>query len=186
VANVGAFRAGGTERRGEVELVAAKLGAVEIARDHVEPGYRPDARRAPTLTAGGYLAAVDDLGSPAYSPSRIAASPEPVRAASDAALRDAEALTLAPAPPSRATGCSSGTAGRPVEVAIPPNGLLITSTGESAAGVAVRRFAAAYTPLRGSVAASTTALLRPPPDPEPRPWHARITSGGDVRACPAG
>ena len=62
------------------ELERAGLGAMEIARDTVEPGFSstPSASIRSTCTSMRlhYLPAVDAYGSPAYSPGELIAAPE--------------------------------------------------------------------------------------------------------------
>jgi hypothetical protein len=71
-----------------------------------------------------------------------------------------------------------------MQLEVPPSGLIVATDGGSPATVRVRRFAATAQPLPGgSVAAATTAVLRPPGDRSPVPWHAELASAGTVRAC---
>ena len=81
--------------------VKAELRSVELARDRVDPAFRPDPTRAPQIDAGGYLDAVDDLGSPADSLREVRAQSAEVRAVADAVLVRALRARLLPCPASR-------------------------------------------------------------------------------------
>ena len=63
--NLDQLRQGAAGLRDTSAYVKAELRAVELARGRVDAAFRPDPIRAPQVAAGGYLAAVDDLGSPA-------------------------------------------------------------------------------------------------------------------------
>jgi hypothetical protein len=63
--NLAVLQRGALGLRIDSGIAAAELRAVEWAATRVDPRYEPDSRRMPTLTAGHYLAAVADLGSPA-------------------------------------------------------------------------------------------------------------------------
>lgn len=67
-------------------LARADLGAIEIARRSVSPGFWLSPELAGTVSlinveAGSYLAAVQEHGSPAYTPAELARAPEPGREA---------------------------------------------------------------------------------------------------------
>jgi hypothetical protein len=177
VANTGTFRAGGDERRADVTLELAKLGAVEVARDHVPPAFVPEPRHAPTLTAAGYFAAIDDLGSPAPSPTQLAAAPERERLAADTTLIAAEGITAAePQGGGSGRSCAVGTQ---VDLDVPSSGLVISGP----ASVSLRRFAAGFQP---PLKTTGLALVRPPRDRYAGPWHARVAAVEPVNVCFAG
>ncbi len=74
---------------------------MELARDRVDPAFRPDPIRAPQIDAGGYLDAVDDLGSPADSLREVRAQSAEVRAVADAVLVRAVRARLRAVPGAR-------------------------------------------------------------------------------------
>jgi hypothetical protein len=63
--NLAVLQRGALGLRIDSGIAAAELRAVEWAATRVDPSYEPDPHRMPTVTAGHYLAAVADLGSPA-------------------------------------------------------------------------------------------------------------------------
>ena len=97
VANFNVLKSGSSGLQENSRYVSAELGALELARSKVDPDYRPDLTRAPQVYAGEYLEAVDDLGSPADSPTGLDARPEPVRQAADLVLARALKVQATPA-----------------------------------------------------------------------------------------
>ena len=84
--------------------VRASLAAVEVAAPVVAPTFVPEPLNAPQVTAGPYLAAVRDLGSPALTLPELERAPAGTRSHSDQVLEQAE--RLAPVPVARAIACS--------------------------------------------------------------------------------
>jgi len=64
VGNSAALRDGGRALRDATNTVMPALAAVEVGGNAVAPNYQVEASKAPQITAGRYLAAVRDLGSP--------------------------------------------------------------------------------------------------------------------------
>ena len=98
------------------DLIKADLGAVEIARDTVDPAFVLTEQLAGTayvhVAAGNYLTAADEFGSPADTPAEIAAAPEPAREAADRVLAGALGLRVSPASaPASGPGCRRVEAG---------------------------------------------------------------------------
>lgn len=174
VANVGDLRSGARFLRSEGPVVRADLGALELARASVPPGYV--ATHFPgtpfvAMNAAGYFAAARDYGFHAYSAAEIAAAPEPARLAADGELVSLLRLSVqqggaasavgAGAPP-RIDAVTGGTARiqggcvrfRPAaaRAAATPAGLAVTvpagglalAAAGSPATVAVRRFAVTF------------------------------------------
>jgi len=198
------------ETTGEIEL--ASLGAIEIARDTVDPAYRLDDEIAGTpvagVQAGPYLSAVDDLGSPALALDEIAAAPEQPRLYADLVLSRALRVTFTPrsygglgagvaptllgtADGGQATtegGCleldrSPRRAPRLLELA--PGGAVIEAPGGAAVDARLRRFATASFPVEaGRVPGRSVAVLAIPPDRAPQwSWQLELTSAGPIRVC---
>jgi hypothetical protein len=200
----------GTERRGISDGLRARLAAVEVARDTVDPGYRPDKASVHVhLLAGPYLDAVDDLGSPAYSVDELPTRSEPARAGADATL--VEALRIRPAlvPRERAAtgrapsveaaegGAEQRTArcarfrphvrGATLDLTLAPGGLLVRPAGPAPVEVRMRRFAglppnAPFAVVRPG----TAALIAIPRDRSTRPWRVRLSASDPVEACGTG
>jgi hypothetical protein len=150
--------------------VRAELGAAEIAGSAASPSFQPDVHHLPWLYEGQYLAAVRDLGSPAFSAAQIAAQGEEYREAADgvllaaehpalvqpstADLRDAVPATIAHSAGvtverAPVTGTSAGCTrltpgpapGFATVVLTPGQGLYMTMRGAGQLDIYVRRFA---------------------------------------------
>jgi hypothetical protein len=145
VGNVDSLRDGGAQLRTVSDYVRAELRAVELARDSVAPDFRPDLSRMPQVSAGTYLRAVDDLGSPAYSVARVRQAPEAVRLAADDVLLRALGVRSTPAAPggdcTGAPVAAAGKAGRDLRGGALD---LVISAGAAPVDVSVRNLAAAY------------------------------------------
>jgi hypothetical protein len=181
---------------------------VELARDRVEPDYRPDPLESPQLRADAYLAAVADWGSPADSVDEVLRRPEPARQGADAVsvavLRPrvapaARAADPAPAPAAESTesgtatlrgGCRAFTPNPGAEgalvVALPATGLTIAAA-TAPVGVRLRRFADGY---RGepdvNVPPGEPVTLTIDRDRSDRPWHVRLSASAPFRVCSPG
>lgn len=208
VANVGALRDGARFLRGQAALTRAELGAVELVRGKVMPGYAPDAFPFAVLTAGPYLTAAKALGSPADTPAEIAAEPEEARLGADSQLLHIRGLGLGPAraagagaaPPVEAVaggavrtagGCvrfrppsftPAGIVGR-LEVTVPAGGLLVRSDG-GPAPLGLRRFAHTFpSDAQATLAPSAPTTLRLSPDAAREPWHLRLLPARGATVC---
>jgi hypothetical protein len=210
VSNLGAFRDSAAYLRGQAQLTRADLGALDITRGIVTPGYVstlfPGAPFV-TLRAGPYFSAERAMGTPADTPAELATAPEPARMDADTELVQIHGVRLEPssgAPlgarptvDSVAGGAVSGsaacTAFRPATftpgapaandfiLTVPASGLVVRAEGGSAA-VSVRRFADEFHPL-GEVAAGGTALVRIARDQAPQPWHLQVAPTGSATVC---
>lgn len=200
--------------RATSELERADLGALEIARDSVDPAFRLDEQIALTayvgVEAGPYLAAVDEFGSPAYTPAEIAAAPEPARRAADLVLSRALGITFTPAPegavesePAGATtpavvgdqvgwrtagACVARDGGATTSVVeLPPGGATLESGGGSPAEIHLRRFAVeSFTIEAGRVSPGAAATLVIPEDRAEEPWELEVRSNGPITICGRG
>jgi hypothetical protein len=121
--NLRDLRGGERSFRHADESVRAALAAVQIAAPVVAPGFMPHPPSAPQITAGPYLAAVQDLGSPTYTLPEVRAAPEGTRVLLDAVLERAEGISLR-----GAAGCARlpiRTARRTVYISLRPRGELL-------------------------------------------------------------
>jgi hypothetical protein len=98
VGQVGSFRYGGNFFRDWARFVPTSLGALELARDHVDPAFRPDPVRAPDIEAAKYFDTTKDFGSPADSPTEILRRPEDARENADSVLSAALRIGVQQAP----------------------------------------------------------------------------------------
>ena len=202
--NVNDLYDGAAGLRGIDETVAAELAAVELEKAVVSANFQPDTRLAPQITAGPYLAAVRDLGSPAMSLSTLVTRSAPIRASADRALVGAIMPVLVShrrvptdgvAP--RIDGRGGGTLKRDeacvvfrprvggvmpsFDLVVPRHGLAIQS--ESTVDVRLLRFAADYPQTPSTTLTPGFSLLRPPPDTVLKPWRVRLASSSTTRVC---
>jgi hypothetical protein len=181
--------------RSTSEIERADLGAVEIARDMVEPGFLLEEDIADTnyvtVDAGSYLSARDAYGSPAYTPEEIAAAPEPARVAADKVLAAALRLQLAPLPaagaPRRLGSCSRArpAQGSAATVQLPPGGVVMRSRAPGPVAIRLRRFAPLFPVELGALRTGAWAQLAIPRDRSERPWQMQLSGDGPVLVCPA-
>ncbi len=195
------------------QLEKAGLGAVEIARDTVEPGFTLTEELVSTgyvhVEAGSYLSARDAFGSPAYSPAEIAAATPAARFAADkvlfAALRmglfTVPASALPNVPPSRveagvspvtipAGACAlvpSDGSNSPL-LTLPRTGVVFRAGAEPVNMVELSRFATAEFPiqLQESVAAGQTAEIAIPADRSSVPWTMQLETAATTTVCGRG
>jgi len=169
-------------------LVRADLTALEIAGP-VNPSFllTQDVSPAPffNISAGTYLSAVDAWGSPAYTQSELASSPEGVREEADRVLGATLGLKLEP---------GKGTAGTCRTVRASPSGRtgvelgpgtvsFANPRGGARAEVALRRFSDAFPIDAGTLKPGSHASLTIPADASARPWHLGIEGHGPVSIC---
>ena len=82
IGGVNAFDGGEDYLHAGSQTVSAELGALQLARGVVAPGFVLDPRWAPQVIAGPYFAAVRAIGSTsAWTPAQIRRAPQSVRAA---------------------------------------------------------------------------------------------------------
>jgi hypothetical protein len=177
-------------------LTRADIGAIEIARRTVAPEFQLNPEVAGisglvNIYAGPYLEAVDEYGSPAYTPAELASAPEAARRQADVVLGQALPIT---------TDTQLGEyaeAGSAVEncVVAPPGGGgsgLVVSPGTTRIEVApgppaafsLRRFAAAEFAVHTEGApGNSTTLLHIPRDASRRPWRLQVEASQPVRVC---
>ena len=184
----------------ESALAKAELGAVELARERVDPVYTPTAVPSGAeflgnVDAGSYLSAVDRFGSPADEPDELADRSETARAAADRVLAQALDLSLArpqagtrrASPPGRAQAPGTGPcpviAGRVEPFVVAAPAALTVRARRRPAELGLRRFATRSYPIElGAATPDRAALLRLPADASAEPWEL-IARGGSVSVC---
>src|SRR5262249_13689523 len=85
--------------RSQTVLTRSDLAAIEIAERTVEPSFALTPEIGGTsflneIEAGNYLTAVDEYGSPAYTPAELASAPEAGRVQADVVLVNALPVTI--------------------------------------------------------------------------------------------
>ena len=173
-------------------LTRSDLAAIEIADRTVEPAFRLSPEAAGTLflneiEAGEYLQAVDEYGSPAYSPGELVAAPEEGRVHADLVLANALPLAIETEsvdPPARGDCVRVAGGAGAAPLALRP-GTTTVELGPGGAGrVRLRRFAGREYPLdSGAIQPRSTARLYIPRDRLRRPWRLLVEAGQGALVC---
>lgn len=171
-------------------LTRADLAAIEIADRTVDPAFRLSPEAAGTvflneIEAGEYLQAVDEYGSPAYSPVQLAGAPEEGRAHADLVLANALPLEIETgAGGAGAKGDCIGVGGS-AALALEP-GVTTVELGPGEGTVKLRRFARREYPLNsGTLPAGSTTRLFIPADRLARPWQLLVEADRGASVCRA-
>jgi hypothetical protein len=108
MSNVAGIKGGGDFFEDESAYNRAELGALELARDEVDPSFVPEAVPFPAgadpphqdlgFTAGAYFDAIDEFGSPADSEAELATEPAAARDEADRISAAALPISLTDAP----------------------------------------------------------------------------------------
>jgi hypothetical protein len=195
LANLSPLRDGRDVLREQTVLTRADLAAIEIARRTVDSNFAllPEIAGTASLIdvqVGNYLDAVEEHGSPAYTPAELVTAPPLGRVQADIVL--AQALPLSteklPGTDSRARGRCATVMGRrgpgAAEVRLRPGVTGIEVKPGPDAELSLRRFATAEHPVSTEpIPGDSTTLLRIPRDAVARPWFLRIEAAQPVRVC---
>jgi hypothetical protein len=191
-ANIGDLQEAGDGLRFNTQVVAAELGAVEIAREAVDPAFAPYMRQF-GQPAGPYFASIDRYASsPAYTVEEIRGTTEYAKRRADVTLIRAEELrprSVASRIAQRLEACRGIAAGAFAEARVPPRGIAVRAEG-GAATMGLRRYARDAA-RSWRIAPGRIWILVPKDDRDPdTPWKAVVHSaGGGARLCllgPAG
>lgn len=172
------------------DLIGAGLGAVQISRDTVDPGFVLTNNLLGTgyvhVPAGLYLSAADAFGAPGDAPDEIAAAPEPARAAADRVLASALGVSVSPAEAAGAEGCEMlDPAGAVATTDLPPGGAVVSGSPGGDLELQIRRFAADSFPIgAGTISGPDSVSIAIPADRSTRPWQLEVTGHGGVAVCP--
>lgn len=204
VSGLGEFHDAANGLRSTDQIVKAEITPLEIGAGRMPADFQPEPAKAPQIEAGGYIAAVEDIGSsPAFTEKQLAGIDDGRRRLADGVFTRGYGLRLLPAS-ALGVAAPGPVADQPIESAVITRGacvLALPQTGSTAtvaftapAGgvsirapggkVALRRFADSFgDPLPGSAA---SALLRIPSDRSSRPWHVRVSGAKRIQACGVG
>jgi hypothetical protein len=174
-------------------LTRADTAAIEIARRSVDPEFQlnPELAGTPTLVdvfAGKYFQAVDEYGSPAYSPAELATAPEPGRRQADIVLGQALPIStdtsLGAYDAAAGAGCAEAGGGALSELPVSAGLTRIELAPGPHASFSLRRFAVGEYPVvtEGALGGSVT-ILRIPRDTLARPWHLLVEASQAARVC---
>ena len=183
---------GSDNLRHQTVLTKADLGAMEIARKTISPYFllSPEVAGTPSLidvNATSYFPVAREHGTPAYTPSELAAAPEKGRAQADVVLAAALPVSLQAHPPrGRARGgcveLPGGGANRVLRLG--PGTTRIELDPGPRAAVLLRRFATEGFPIfLGNVQGGSVAELAIPRDRARRPWRLFLEARQPARAC---
>jgi len=169
-------------------LTRADLGAIEIAGGSVEPAFRLSPEAAGTvflneIEAGEYLQAVDEYGSPAYSPAELAAAPEEGRVHADLVLANALPLGIETGSGGPGAGGACVRVTGTTSLQLRP-GTTTIELGPGEGAVKLRRFARREYPLNsGVLPPGSTTHLSIPRDRLERRWQLLVEAGQGARVC---
>jgi hypothetical protein len=184
--------------RNQAVLTKADLGAMEIARGTISPNFAlsPEIAGTPSLIdveAQKYFAAVDEYGSPAYTPDELAAAPVPGPRQADLILASALSLSLvtrsgqydsSDAGSENCVTLPAGSSAPAPEIQLAPGRTRIEVAPGPRADFSLRRFARGGYPVgtEGAPGESTT-MLAIPRDRAPQPWFLQVTASQQTRVC---
>lgn len=192
-ANLVHFREGSRWLKSQAVLTKADLGAVEIARETVDPDFflTPEIAGTASLAVvnpGRYLREVRAHGSPAYDESELIEAPEAGRRQADIVLSHALPLSTETVPgvrPRQTGDCAVVAGGRDAsEATLEPGVNRIEVPAGPKASLSLRRFATEGfpVPLEDAPGRSTT-LLTVPPDTSDLAWRLRVEAPQPVTVC---
>jgi hypothetical protein len=179
-------------------LTRAGTGAIEIARRTVDPEFQlsEEVAGTPSLVnvfADPYLEAVDEHGSPAYTPAELAAAPDYARRQADIVLSQALPLSTLTRTGAYDPGASDrGCVALPSGGSLPQSGFRLSpglTRIELAPGpraeLTLRRFASGEFPVptEGAPGSSVTELEVPRDAAPEYPWHLRVEASQPARIC---
>jgi hypothetical protein len=179
--------------KGQTVLTRSDLAAIEISRRTVDPDFRltPAVAGTPSLidvSAGDYLEAETDFGSPAYTPQELAGAPAAGRRQADVVLSRALPLSTVVRPGARIPGpergdcISAGGSSRGVPLA--SGAARIEVAPGPPARISLRRFATGVFPVHPEGApGNSVTILRIPPDRAPQPWYLHVDAAQRARVC---
>jgi hypothetical protein len=159
------------------------LGALELARGQVDPGFKLTEENSGVeylgfLDADSYFSAIDAYGSPAYTPTELDTASEPARVSADMVSAAALAVGLVPAGAERRR-CEDGL---PSSTVVPSQGLVLVARVPGVQA-SLRRYATRSSPVAlGALPPNSPELLRIEPDRSARPWRVQLSRPG-VSVC---
>jgi hypothetical protein len=196
--NLAQMKDGADWEKEQTLFTRSDTAALEIARPTVAPSFAlgaPEVAGTASLAlvnAQQYFEAVDNHGSPAFSPQELAAAPENGQHWADLVLSQALPLSTATRPgaflpndPSRCLTLPGGEGEGTPAVKLEPGLTRIWLAPGPAAPLLLRRFTTREFPVDlGELPGGSTTLLRIPHDRAPRyPWRLRVESAQPVRFC---
>jgi hypothetical protein len=181
-ANLAQLRNGSAGLRQDSPSKRTELAVLEITEGRLGPRLQiglmgPVMRQiGQNNVTTGYLEAVREFGSPAFSLPELRAQDELIRQFADADLADSFDLRLEPTA-APATRCRriAGKAGEGTSFELPRGGAVLRTQGQPAE-LRLRRFATGFTVPAGTLTPGSTMTLSVPPDAAPDPWYASAST----------
>jgi hypothetical protein len=169
--------------RVESARAAGELRAVEWARDTVAEDFEPDHVRSPFLFAGPYLAAIDDLGSPAMSDGEILASADDLRQLVDRTSVGALRVFDTPQVDNHRATCDEDV--RTTDLALAPGSVVTIQAGDEPVEIRLRRIADTYAkePAHEVRSGSGFSFAISADTAPTSAWHARLHSNAPFTVC---
>jgi hypothetical protein len=168
----------------------AQFAVLELARDHVDPGFagiRSLGVFGNVAPAGPYLDASARYGSLGFSLPELERQSESVRQGADRVLASALELRLRPSPAGRRpAGCQvlrNEDPGGPIGVELPQGGASLRARTATRAPVTLGRFGTSPSAEVGTLPPAKRTVLRVPTDASPVPWRAAVTGARSVEVC---
>lgn len=191
--NLMLLKEGSDHLKQESVLTRADTAAIEIARRTVDPQFEltPEVAGTPSLVniyAGRYLNAVDEYGSPAYTPTGLADAPSAGRRQADIVLGAALPVSTRTVPHrfdvGAPAGCVKAGVGGRGEVLIGPGMTRIELAPGPAAGLSLRRYAAGEYPLvLPSAPGDSRTVMTIPSDESSQPWYLHVDAEQSALVC---
>jgi hypothetical protein len=168
--------------------IGAEFAMLELARDHVDPGFDPVGivPELVSVKAADYFATIDRYGSPALSLGELDRQADDVRESADQILTRALALHLqgsSAQPGAQCRQLNAAEAEAPAGFELPRGGASLRVRGPSPADLTLGRFGDLPSVALGSLSPGRPATLRIPPDASPRPWRAAVAGASSVEVC---
>lgn len=194
VVNLVPLREGRDFLRAQTVLTRSDLAAIDIARRSVDPAFTLPPEISGTsflneIEAGEYLAAVDEYGSPAYTPAELADAPESGRNQADVVLANALPLALelgARGGSGRDDRCRvvpGAAASRPPALPLRPGLTRVDLAPGPPGTIRLRRFATAWPLETEGVEGGSITVLRIPADGAARPWRLQVEATQRATVC---
>jgi hypothetical protein len=171
-------------------LTKSDLAAIEIAERTVDPAFTLPREIAGTsflneIEAGEYLTAVDEYGSPAYTPDELAEADEDGRRQADVVLVHALPISIGLDAPGAGEGrCVALAAGAGTATLRPGVTTVKFASGTSGAAIRLRRYSWPDYPLAAEgLKGGLATRVYVPRDRSARPWQLLVESGHGASAC---
>ncbi len=189
LANFSYLRINAKGLEGQAQSQRGGLAALELTRDQVDPGFilteeNSGINYLEIVDAADYLSAIDEFGSPAYTPEELPGSPERSRVSADMVFAAALDLRLEPTSVA-ADGCADlDLAATPTTTTVMAPGALTVAVHEGSVEVRLRRYASDSFPVGlGKVEAGDEVELAIPADGSDQRWQVALIGPGEAEVC---